>query len=92
MLPTNELHILLLDLAILAALYFAILFFWIYPDAELRGLRPKDYALMGFMLLMFLNVLGLAILVMVYLDDRKKLPQKHMRSQMRFQAHQKGIY
>ena len=92
MLPTNGFHILLLDLALMAALYFALLFLWIYPDAESRGMSPKDYALMGFMLLVFLNILGFVVLIVVYVDDRKKLPFKHMKQSRRWQAHQRGFY
>lgn len=92
MLPTNGFYILLLDLAVVATLYFALLFFWIYPDAESRGMKPKDYAIMGFMLLVFLNILGIIILMVVYIDDRNKLPFRHMKRMRRWQAHQKRFY
>ncbi len=92
MLPTNEFHILLLDLALLAALYFALLLFWIFPDAESRGMKPKDYMIMGFMLLVFLNIIGIIILMVVYIDDRKKLPMRHMKQSRRWQARQRRFY
>jgi hypothetical protein len=88
MLPTNGFYILLLDLAVLAAMYFAILLFWIYPDAQARGLKPKDYAIMGFMLLVFLNIVGIIVLMVVYVDDRKKLPTKHLRQARYWQNRQ----
>jgi len=92
MLPTDGFHLLLLDIAFMAALYFALLFLWIYPDAEPRGLRPKDYAIMGFMLMVFLNVLGLLVLIIIYVDDRKKPPYKYMRQSAKWQVHQKGFF
>ena len=92
MLPTNGFYIFLLDLALLAALYFALLFLWIYPDAESRGLRPKDYALMGFILLVFLNILGIVVLMVVYINDRKKLPFRHMKQSRRWQTQQRRFY
>ena len=92
MLPTNGFHIFLLDLALVAALYFALLFFWIYPDAESRGMKPKDYVIMGFMLLVFLNILGIIVLMVVYINDRKKLPFRHMKQSRRWQAQQRRFY
>lgn len=92
MLPTNGFYILLLDLALLVALYFALIYIWILPDAQARGLRPKEYAIMGFMLLVFLNLVGILILVVIYVDDRKKLPLPHMRYNKRWQSHQRGFY
>ncbi len=92
MIPTNGFYILLLDLALVATLYFALLFLWIYPDAESRGMRPRDYAIMGFMLLIFLNILGIMVLMVVYIDDRKKLPFRHLKQSRQWQAHQRGFY
>lgn len=92
MLPTNGFHLLLLDLAVVATLYFALLLFWIFPDAESRGMKPKDYAIMGFMLLVFLNILGIVVLVVVYIDDRNKLPSRYMKRMRRWQTRQRGYY
>jgi hypothetical protein len=92
MLPTNGFYLLLLDLAVLATLYFALLLFWIFPDAQSRGMKPKDYAIMGFMLLVFLNILGIVVLVVVYIDDRNKLPSRYMKRMRKMQTRRGGYY
>ena len=78
MIPTDEVHIIFLDIALLTSLYFALTYFWIYPDAMSRGLQPKDYALLGITLIIFLNLLGILIWIVIYNDDRRKLPFKAM--------------
>ena len=70
----TDLHIILLGLATLIAVYFTLIYFWVYPDAWSRGQNPRDWAISGAFLIVVFNFVGFLFWILLYLDGRKRGP------------------
>ncbi len=84
----SGLTMLLFAFITLVVIYFTLTYFWLYPDAWSRGQNPREWAIIGAILIVLFNFIGLILWLILYLNARRKVPSFSLwrgQSKYRFQ-------